>query len=125
MTIDITKVRPLSDQCLVRRDAPDKKRGSILIPDTAQEKVGRGVIEKAGPGRVTKDGFTVAMTVKPGDHVYFANWVPCWLNTDGTNRPLKRHEEKMYPSTTVEPSDDFVMVKERDMYFIVEPDNAS
>lgn len=66
-------VQPLSDRVLVKREEVDvKSPAGIIIPDTAKtEKSKRGVILAVGPGRIGESGDLIAMTVKPGQKVFF------------------------------------------------------
>lgn len=43
-------LRPLNDFIIVKRAEHEGKVGSIIIPDTAQEKLTRGVVMRVGPG---------------------------------------------------------------------------
>ncbi len=68
-------VQPLHDRILIKRlDEPEKKYGSIVIPDTAKEKPQRGEVLAVGKGKMKKDGTRIAPTVKAGDTVLFAKW---------------------------------------------------
>ncbi|MDZ7289949.1 MAG: co-chaperone GroES [candidate division KSB1 bacterium] len=68
-------VQPLHDRVLIKRlDEPEKKYGSIVIPDTAKEKPQRGEVLAVGKGKIKKDGKRIEPTVKVGDKVLFAKW---------------------------------------------------
>lgn len=71
MTADTkTKLRPLGDRILVKRNKPEEKSiGGIILPDTAQTKQDIGVVIACGPGKKDKDGNTIEMSVIPGDHI--------------------------------------------------------
>lgn len=69
------KVKPLADRVLVKPlEAQEKKKGGIIIPDTAKEKPQQGEVVEVGPGRVTDDGKTIAMEVKKGDKVLYGKY---------------------------------------------------
>jgi chaperonin GroES len=68
-------VRPLNDRILVKRiEAKRKKKGSIIIPDTAKEKPQEGEIVAIGNGKVLDDGNIVPLEVKKGDRVLFGKY---------------------------------------------------
>lgn len=70
----VTKVQPLGDRVLVKReDMPDKKSpAGIIIPDTAKkEKSKMGTVIAVGPGRYGEEGDLIPMTVKTGAKVIF------------------------------------------------------
>jgi chaperonin GroES len=68
-------VRPLHDRVLVKRlEEPEKKYGSIVIPDTAKEKPQWGEVLAVGKGKIKKDGTRTEPAVKTGDKVLFAKW---------------------------------------------------
>lgn len=67
-------VRPLGDHVVIKVAEPDKKIGSILIPETSKsnEKVSHGKVIAVGPGSRSRDGERrLPMSVKEGDHVLF------------------------------------------------------
>lgn len=71
---DMSKVRPLGDRVLVRREKPAEKIGLIHVPENAQEKTQRGVVLAVGPGRVLDSGRVVEMSVKKGDKIVFSRY---------------------------------------------------
>jgi chaperonin GroES len=63
-------LKPTQDRVLLRRLAPEGKRGSIIIPDAAQRKSERAVVVAVGPGKPRKrDGARVPVDVVQGDVV--------------------------------------------------------
>ena len=67
-------LKPLHDRVLVERvDQEDKTKGGIIIPDTAQEKPMEGKVLAAGSGARNENGQVVALDVKKGDRILFAN----------------------------------------------------
>lgn len=69
-----TKIQPLGDRVLVRReDMPDMKSpAGIIIPDTAKkEKSKVGIVVAVGMGRISDEGKLIPMSVKPGHKVVF------------------------------------------------------
>lgn len=69
------QVRPLGDRVLVKPlDEPEKKKGSIIIPDTAKEKPQQGEVIAVGKGRLLESGERAALEVKKGDKVLFRKY---------------------------------------------------
>jgi chaperonin GroES len=94
------KFRPLHDRVLLRRVEEEAKTpGGIIIPDTAKEKPMQGEVVAAGPGGRDGKGAIVPMSVKPGDRVLFGKWSGTEVKIDG---------------------DEFVIMKESDIFGIVE-----
>ena len=76
--------RPLHDRVVVRRiDAQEKTAGSIIIPDTANEKPQEGEIVAAGPGARNEKGELVPLDVKAGDRILFGKWSGTEVKIDG------------------------------------------
>jgi len=69
------KIKPLQDRVIIER-SPEKEtvKGGIIIPDTAKEKPQEGKVVAVGPGKLTKDGNVVEMSVKVGDTVLFGKY---------------------------------------------------
>lgn len=66
---------PLRDYVLVKRtDADVVTPGGIVIPDTAQDKPGEGIVIAAGPGKRDDLGKQHPVPVKPGDKILFYKW---------------------------------------------------
>jgi chaperonin GroES len=71
----IVQVRPLGDRVLVKPiDEPEKKKGGIIIPDTAKEKPQQGEVIAVGKGRLLESGERAALEVKKGDKVLFRKY---------------------------------------------------
>ena len=74
-TLTKVKIQPLGDRVLVKPvEAKETKRGGIIIPDTVKEKPQEGKIVAAGKGKVTEDGKTLPMEVKPGDRILYGKY---------------------------------------------------
>ena len=68
-------IRPLGDKVIVKRvDAEEVTAGGIVLPDTAQEKPKRGVIQAVGNGRLLDSGERSVMQVKNNDEVLFTSY---------------------------------------------------
>lgn len=64
--------RPMFDRVLVKQADPETKTSSgFIIPDASVEKANKGTVVSVGPGKVTKDGVTLPMTVTVGENVMF------------------------------------------------------
>ena len=65
-------IEPLADYVLVKpKEETEVKIGTIIIPDTAQEKPAEGTIIAVGPGRVTKDGKKIPLEIQVGNKVIY------------------------------------------------------
>ena len=88
------QLKPLHDRLVVRAQAAEtKSAGGIVIPDNAQEKPTTGEVLAVGPGRVTQEGQTVAMTVKVGDRVMFGKFAGTNIKVDGEEITVLREED--------------------------------
>jgi chaperonin GroES len=73
------KVKPVADRVLVKIEKEEAKTaGGIIIPDTAQEKTQRGVVEAVGPGTEKEK-----VTVKPGEKVMYDKYAGSQIKIDG------------------------------------------
>lgn len=62
----------MGTKLLVRRDEPEKTKGGILLPESAQRKPHTGVVLAAGSGYPLSDGTRRPLAVTVGDRVMFA-----------------------------------------------------
>ncbi len=70
-----SKLQPLADRLVVRPiEVEEKTKTGIYLPDTAKEKPQEGKVIAVGPGRLSEDGKRIAMDVKVGDIVIYANY---------------------------------------------------
>ena len=77
------QIRPLGDRVLVKPiDEPEKKKGGIIIPDTAKEKPQQGEVVAVGKGRILESGERVALEVKKGDKVLFRRYSGTEINIE-------------------------------------------
>ncbi len=71
----MAKVRPLHDRILVKRlEAEEKRKGGIIIPDSAKEKPQEGKVVEVGAGKIGEDGKRVALDVKKNDRILFGKY---------------------------------------------------
>lgn len=80
------KIKPLADRIVIEPsdDEASQSAGGIYIPDTAKEKPQTGKVVAAGPGRVTDDGKTIALTIKVGDNVIYSKYAGTEYTEGGT-----------------------------------------
>ena len=89
-----TTLRPLHDRVLVKRvEEGDAKRGSIFIPDSAQEKPHEGEVVAVGTGRVTDDGRHLTPAVKRGDRILFGKYSGSEVKLDGEEFLIMKEED--------------------------------
>src|SRR6516164_2915318 len=90
------KFRPLHDRVVVKRiDAEDKSAGGIIIPDTAKEKPSRGEVIAVGPGGRDDNGKVIAIDLKAGDRVLFANWSGTEVKINGEELLIMKQSDIM------------------------------
>jgi chaperonin GroES len=77
------KIKPLGNRVLIRvKETEEKTKGGIFIPQTAQEKTQRGIIEAVGPGKKNDKGELVAMEVKAGDEIIYDKYAGTQIKRD-------------------------------------------
>jgi chaperonin GroES len=82
-----TSFRPLADRVLLKRmEVEERTAAGIIIPDTAKEKPGEGVVLAVGPGNPDETGKLRAPEVKVGDRVVFGNWTGTEIIIHGEDR---------------------------------------
>ena len=71
-----TKIRPLHDKILVRRDeAMGVTESGIYLPEGAKDKPKTGIVEAVGDGALnTETGERTPLTVREGDRVIFNSY---------------------------------------------------
>jgi chaperonin GroES len=90
----MSKITPIRDHIVVQRlEAEAKTAGGIVLPDSAKEKPREGRVVAVGDGRVTKDGKTVALSVKEGDRVLFTSYAGTEVKIDGEEYLVMNEED--------------------------------
>ena len=84
-----TKIKPLGNRVLIKRSQAETSKGSILLPDSAQEKPKEGTIIAVGPGKLNENGEIETLHVKEGDCVLFSSYA-------GTEVKSQEDEEEEY-----------------------------
>lgn len=71
-----TKVRPLGNKVLIKRDEAETKTDSgIYLPESAKDKPKSGTIQAVGTGNInTETGERIPLSVKKGDKVLFTSY---------------------------------------------------
>ncbi len=78
-------IRPLGDRIVVeRREAEQKTKGGIVLPDTAKEKPKEGEVVAVGPGKVLDSGELQKPQVKVGDRIIFSSYAGTEVTVGGT-----------------------------------------
>lgn len=70
----MSKIKPLGNRVLIKREKKSSSKGGILLPDSAQEKPKEGTIVAVGPGKLNDDGKIEMMNVTVGDLVLFSSY---------------------------------------------------
>ena len=88
------KVMPLHDRVLLKRlEEQEKKKGGIIIPDTAKEKPQEAEVIEVGKGRVAEDGKVIPLDVKKGDKVLIGKFSGTEVTIGNIEHIIVREEE--------------------------------
>jgi len=88
------KIKPLADRVIVKaKEAEEKTKGGIILPDTAKEKPIEGSVVAVGAGRVTEDGKLVSMSVKVGDIVLYGKYSGTEIKIEGEEYLIMRESD--------------------------------
>lgn len=88
-------LKPLNDRVIVRpKDAVEKSKGGIILPDTAsKEKPIEGTVIAAGPGKLTDDGKRTPLEVKSNDQVIFSKYAGTEIKIEEESYLILREED--------------------------------
>jgi chaperonin GroES len=75
-------VQPTNDRVIVKQDAAEEKKGSIVLPEDAKRRPHFGMIIATGPGRKRDDGSRVPMTRHVGDRVAYMDFAAQKIEVD-------------------------------------------
>ena len=65
-----TTLKPLGSRVIAKRlEQEETLKGGIILPDSAKKKQEIAEVVAIGPGSVSKEGKTLPMPVKAGDHI--------------------------------------------------------
>ncbi|MEZ5315228.1 MAG: co-chaperone GroES [Chlamydiales bacterium] len=70
----MSKIKPLNNRILIKRSKAPKRKGGILLPDTAQEKPKEGQVVAVGAGKRDEEGNLQPLTVKVGECILFSSF---------------------------------------------------
>jgi len=88
------KIRPLYDRILVKRlEEGEKKRGGIIIPDTAKEKPMEAEVVAVGKGKVNEEGKQFPLDVKKGDRILIGKYAGTEIKIDDVEHLILREDE--------------------------------
>ncbi len=86
--------KPLHDRVLVRRiESDEKTAGGLIIPDTAKEKPGEGIVIACGEGARKDSGELIPMPVKEGDRILFGKWSGTEIRLDGEDLLIMKESD--------------------------------
>ena len=88
-------LRPLHDRVVVETLAAEQKSGSIILPDTAQEKPNEGKVVAVGSGYRSKDGKVIGLDIKKGDRVIYGKWSGTEVKIDGQDLLIMKESDIM------------------------------
>jgi len=87
-------LKPLHDRIIVLAEKQNEaKHGSILLPDTAQEKPQRGKVLAVGPGRLLDNGKRADIEVKVDDTVLYGKYSGTEIKLKGEAYLILRQDE--------------------------------
>jgi chaperonin GroES len=88
------KVKPLHDRILVKREeSHEKRKGGIIIPDTAKEKPLEGKVIAVGAGKLDDAGKRIPLEVKAGDRVLIGKYAGNEIKIDDVEHVIVREDE--------------------------------
>ena len=86
--------KPLFDRVVIKRDSAESTtKSGFIIPTANAEPANTGQVVATGPGRVTKEGVTIPMTVKVDDKVMFPMQTGISVKVDGQDLLVLKEEE--------------------------------
>ena len=86
--------RPLYDRVLVKRVESETRTGSgLYIPETAKEKPQQAEVIAIGTGRLTDNGETIDLVVKPGDRRLFGKYAGDEIKLEGIDHIILRESD--------------------------------
>jgi chaperonin GroES len=88
------KMIPLGDRVIVRLlEKEEKKKGGIIIPDTAKERPQEGEVVAVGKGRRNSSGERMELEVKKGDRVLFAKYAGNEIEIESSKYLVVKEDE--------------------------------
>lgn len=88
------KMIPLGDRVIVRLlEQEEKKKGGIIIPDTAKERPSEGEVIAVGKGRRNTSGERMELEVKKGDRVLFSKYAGTEIEIESSKCLVMKEED--------------------------------
>jgi chaperonin GroES len=88
------ELKPLADRVIVKAlEEKEKKRGGIIIPDTAKEKPQEGEVIAVGPGKFSDTGERIKPEVKKGDRVLYGKYSGTEVTVEGNEYLILRESD--------------------------------
>jgi chaperonin GroES len=89
----VTRIRPINDKVLLKREAKEiVTPWGLIIPEVAQEDNDRARVVAVGPGRELPNGKRVEPRVKVGDLVILSKWDGSQVVLEGVKHLFLRED---------------------------------
>ena len=87
-------LKPLSDHVVIEPIREEKRKGSIILPDTVEkERQEKGRVVAVGVGKLDSNGKRVPPEVKKGDIVVFTKYGPNEVKVNGKDYLVCREDD--------------------------------
>ena len=104
MALFPNNLKPLGDRVVVEPiEQSELTAGGLILPETAKGKPQRGNVRAVGPGGRDDNGQRVALDVKAGDVVLFANYAGAELKMAGKKLLILKESELLAVVESDEP----------------------
>ena len=88
------KIRAIKDHIVAKRiEEPEKKKGGLIVPDTAKEKPLTAEVISVGSGRVLDDGKVLPLEVKVGNKILVGKYAGSEVEIDNTEYVILREDD--------------------------------
>ena len=86
--------KPMFDRVLVKQaEAETKTASGFIIPDASVEKANSGTVIATGPGKATKDGMVIPLTVQVDEKIMFTPGAAIKVKVNGIEMLVLREED--------------------------------
>ena len=86
--------KPMFDRVLIDQDNPETVTSSgFIIPDSSVEKANTGRVVATGPGKATKNGVVIPLTVQVDDKIMFMPGAGIKVKVNGTDMIVLKEED--------------------------------
>jgi len=86
--------KPLEDRVIIKPYSGEQVRESgLFIPDTAKEKPQEGRVVAVGPGKTTKSGEVINLSLEVGDIVLYPKYSGIELKIEGSEYLIVKESE--------------------------------